>query len=1076
MKKMKRVFNRYNVLNLLTLILVGVLMLRLANLTLVQGSYYRELSNTRRLKEIEVTGPRGEIRDRYGRLLAGNKPSFTVQMSKDELNIKDKKEKNNILLGLVRLLEEDGASYIDSFPIDLNVFKYIDSSINNEANINANERVIDILIENNLISELLSTNNFYQPYDEHYRFSLKDKALYILNEYDLDPEDRDDTGLIGSNLLEDKIMMRKLISHPISRKSIYDFLERKGLAENIYLEEYSISFDNEYMDIKRELSNSFDFVNADTTAKEDFINLVKTSSLKSLLQVTKLDEENDKVFAPGQKLLDMVSKKRDIPMEIAFSEDKQNIIYNYRGENLEKEPVEILIDLAKEENLLDDFIIDDEIKFIAQQELLNNGINARISVSKDFEYAPINNKINWLNSNGVDEYENNEDLFNKIKKNYEIDPSLSKYESKSILFLHDKLNKQGHMAYQPINVAYGIKDTTVAKIEEQLVEYPGINISVEPVRYYPQGETAAHILGYLGKISQAGEIEKYVVEKKYSPNDIIGKTGVEESFEDLLRGTSGRKKVEVDVFGNTTKIIDSEKSVPGNNLYLTIDSKLQKVAEKALEKNLKAIQTGGIYESPWGDYKVGINKGEKRPYSNATSGAVVAIDVKTGELLAMSSFPSYDPNLFSTGISSADWASLFPEDERDSLAPRPLYNIASQTAVQPGSVFKMVTGLAGLEKGLSPSQYINARGYVEVGTDTLGCWIWNQSRGVHGNMNLSDALRDSCNYYFYSLALGENQRTKQNIGVKVEIEDIVDVSKKLGLNDKTGIEINIPSEYSGGVPNPQRKIILSKRRLSNYLSDNIKEYVKKDKNKTQSEINDIIEEIVSWLEYDIELTRGQVVSNLESMDIDSNLILPGNNGRSLTDIIKYDYLKFAGWTMHDTLQVTIGQGESSYTPIQMANYIATIANGGYRNQLTLVKNVKNYNNSVVLLENQVESDRIDLNDYENLEHVKKGMLEVTTRGTAKDIFKDFPIRVGAKTGTAQKEGNNPVTGEKYDGFAWFVAFAPYDEPEIAIATVIFQGGSGGYAGPLTRDIMAEYLGLNVEANRDLLPFNSILVQ
>ena len=1075
MKKFEKIFNRYNVLSFIILGLLALLAFRLATLTIVQGEYYRDMSNNRRLKEIQVTGSRGEIRDRYGRLLAGNKPSFTVQISKDELNIKDKARKNEILLGLVRLLEEDGVRYIDGFPMDINVFKYIKGDINTENTMNPEEKVINVIVENGLLQEIIENKEFRAGSLDHYHFSMINRAKYILQEKEINISETTPISEIVIHIENDRIALRKLIDHPISRKIIYDTLKNKSLIPDIYLEEYVISYDEEYKDIKNELAASFEGVTIDSSAKEDFVNIVKSSSLEGLLEKIKTYEESEKVFAPGEKLIDMISETREIPIEIEFSEDNKNVIYKYMGVDTEKKPIEILIDIAKEEDILEKFITDDEIKYLAQEELLNNGVNTKISVANDFEYVPINNKNNWLSANNIEEYTDNKEIFEKLKERYEIDKSLSKYESIAILFMYEKLNKQGHMAYQPINIAYGIKDSTVAKIEEKLVEYPGINISIEPIRYYPQGTTASHILGYLGKISQSGEIKKYVEEKGYSPNDIIGKTGIEESFEDTLRGESGIKKVEVDVFGNTTNIIYSKKSIPGNNIYLTIDSKLQKIAEDALEKNLKTIQSGGVYDSKWGDYKIGINKKKRSPYSNATSGAVVALDVKTGEVIAMASYPAYDPNLFSTGISSTDWLSLFPKDEKNPLAPRPLYNVATQTAVQPGSTFKMVTGLAALEKGLSPNKYINSRGYVDIGENRMACWLWNQSRAVHGNENLYDALRDSCNYYFYSLALGKNQRTGQNIGVKVEIEDIVDLSKKLGLNDKTGIEINIPNEYSGGVPNPQRKIVLAKGRLKKYLKENIEKYVKDDIIKTEKQINDIIEEIVSWLEYDVPLTRGEVVSKLESMDISSRRVLPGK-GRGLTDVIKYDYLNFAGWNIYDTLQVTIGQGQNSYTPIQMANFVATIANGGYKHQTTLVKNIKNYNNSKILLENQPESDRIDLNNYDNLDHIKKGMLKVTTEGSARKIFDGFPIEVGAKTGTAQKSGINPTTGETYDDFAWFVSFAPYDEPEIAIATVIFQGGSGGYAGPLTRDIMGEYLGLNVVPNKDSLPFESMLAQ
>ena len=159
----------------------------------------------------------------------------------------------------------------------------------------------------------------------------------------------------------------------------------------------------------------------------------------------------------------------------------------------------------------------------------------------------------------------------------------------------------------------------------------------------------------------------------------------------------------------------------------------------------------------------------------------------------------------------------------------------------------------------------------------------------------------------------------------------------------------------------------------------------------------------------------------------------------------------------------------------MANFISTISNGGYRHELSLVESVKNYNNTVTKFEHEANPDRIVLNDYNNLDVVLKGMEMVTSEGTARSVFKDFPIKVAAKTGTAQRSGINPSTGETFDDFAWFVAAAPYEDPEIAVAAVIFQGGSGGYAGPMVRDVIAEYLGLNNTEFNNYLPHENILI-
>lgn len=305
--------------------------------------------------------------------------------------------------------------------------------------------------------------------------------------------------------------------------------------------------------------------------------------------------------------------------------------------------------------------------------------------------------------------------------------------------------------------------------------------------------------------------------------------------------------------------------------------------------------------------------------------------------------------------------------------------------------------------------------------------------------------------------------------MRVDVEDIANISKELGLNDKTGIEIDIPREASGGVPNPQSKISITKSILKRYLNRNIRSYFKEGEEFSNEEIGEIIEEILSWLDMEEPLTRNEVIRRLDSMGIEPEKRLEGER-EGLADKIKYTYINHVGWNITDTLNVTIGQGQNAYTPIQMANYIATIANGGYRHKVTTIDSIKNFDNTKTIYQREVNPERIKLKDYENLEHVKVGMRKVVTEGTARSQFGKFPISVAAKTGTAQRTGINPVTGDTYDAYAWFVAFAPYDDPEIAISIVLFQGGSGGYAGPIAREIIAEYFGLNNTGEKEALPF------
>ncbi len=1104
--------NRYNVLILVIAVMLFILSFRLATLTIVEGDHYRDLSDNKRLKEISITAPRGEIRDRHGRLLAGNKPSFTVQILKDELS-KNKKTRNEIILKLVRLLEEDGVDYVDDFPIELNVFEYSTDEDYSKENISPDDKVIDIIVENKLLPSVLNT--FYKAGDssETYYFITANKAIHALenkgievpvstkieggnlsiyfdDSKDIDkwkkendiPGNMDAKGTLLKLIGDDKNIIRNIISHPISRELTYNLIKNKGLQSNIKMEPYAIVYDMEFLEQKRFLMKKFNNITIESKARDDFTNIVLQTSIDELLRT--VIEETDKKgntinkVIPGQLLISKIEEKgTECPVIYEVNEKENTVIYKYKDgkkSDADKKPIETLIELGKETKTIGSVITDDKIKNRTQEILLNNGINPKITVS-EWKYASLKNKNDWFTKYKIPKKSSPEEAFEYLRKEFEIDKDINPYETRSVLLMYDQLQKQGYRAYEPINVAYGIKDTTVAKIEEGMMEVPSVKVSIEPIRYYPMGTTAAHALGYLGKISQPNEISKYINEQKYSPNDLIGKTGVEETFEDKLRGKNGIKKVEVDVLGNTTKVLSEEKAIPGDNLYLTMDAKLQQVAEESLKKTLEGIQVAGTYESEWGNYKFGTSRKKGRPYKNATSGAVVAVDVKTGELLALANYPAYDPNLFATGISSADWESLFPENEEDLLAPRPLLNTATQTAVQPGSIYKMVTALAGLEKGMNPEKTIRDMGKVDIGDTEMGCWIWNDNKGTHGPVNVYEALRDSCNYYFYSLALGMNQKTGESLGVKLEIEDITNMSKEFGLGEKTGIEINIPNESSGGVPDPESKIVSTKGLLRRDLNQNIKKYIKEDVKMTDKEIEETIEEIVSWIDMEVPLTRGEVYNKLDEFGIDPDKILDGER-EGLTDKIKYTYLGQSGWSIGNTLNVSIGQGENAYTPVQMANYIATLANGGYRHEITLVDKIKNYDNSEIVFEENKKAERMKLNNYENLDHVKKGMEKVVSEGTARSIFADFPISAAAKTGTAERSGVNPATGDTYDSYAWFVGFAPYEDPEIAVAAIVVQGGSGGYAGPMVRDIIAEYLGLNSEEETKVMPYGNELAR
>ncbi|SFH46029.1 penicillin-binding protein 2 [Tindallia magadiensis] len=733
-------------------------------------------------------------------------------------------------------------------------------------------------------------------------------------------------------------------------------------------------------------------------------------------------------------------------------------------------------------------------------------------------------KEQWFDQMRIpDELESASEVFEWLRdEKFLIPKNYSDQRARDIMAIREQIETQlpGFMQYQPIKVAQDISSASVSLIEEMSYELPGVNIVVEPVRTYPNNSVAAHILGNLGKISDQSEIEYYINEKGYLPSDIIGKTGIEHKFESKLKGKDGSQRVMVDSRGRLVRVLEKEEAIPGDTIQLTIDMEFQKRVEEILEDVLQTIQTGGTYQTPWGTNDLVSRQG---PRKNATSGSVVVTDVKTGEILAMANYPAYDPNLFVTGISNDDWEKVMPENPRDPLAPRPLLNIAMSTAVQPGSTYKMLTGLAAIDNGLSPGYQILDRGYIQVGEHSFGNWLWNQSRQTMGYQNLYEAIADSNNYYFYSIANAYDYSRNRPLPYNMDVETLIDYAHMFGLNDATGIEIDRPREQRGGVPNPESKLRMTKAVLRNHLNRLLTE------EDFESELVDGNSETISEaIEFLVDLAeenppRYEVYQYVREVGIKES------RANAITDLVKYSYYNQANWSIADTMNFSIGQGSHAYTPLQMTNYMAMLANGGIRNPLTVVKNSSS----------QEEGKVIPLNNSDNLFHIHRGMYEATVSGGARRYFQDFPIKVAAKTGTAQREGKIPPIDEveyllenlrrfnvdessvieeterlmdenrdqhqyqdkgyamrmairnlnpsltnrdldeykeDYDNFSWFTGFAPYEDPEIAISVLIFQGGAGGYGAPVFREVVAEYMGLNAENENDNHMLNSFMTR
>ncbi len=696
------------------------------------------------------------------------------------------------------------------------------------------------------------------------------------------------------------------------------------------------------------------------------------------------------------------------------------------------------------------------------------------------------------------------EAFRSLRDYFEIDPLLSDADARKIMVVRNEVAAQGYMSYIPAAIASDVQPQTIVTLKERGMQFPAVDVVAESVRFYPNGTTAAHIIGYLGKISESEKAE--YLEKGYSASDMVGKDGVEKAFEGLLRGKDGVKNVEVNAYGDLVRTISDIKSEKGKTIYLTIDLQLQETAEEALRQALEKIRTAGTFESIYGNYKYG------KAYKKANVGAVVAIETETGNVLAMASEPSFDPNLFATGISKEDWASLQSVNPRDPLAPLPLFNVAARTAVQPGSTFKMVTATAALESGLDPERRLRDGGAVRVGNRTYGCIVWNMYGGNHGYLNLYEGIEVSCNYYFFDLATGRDfyKGTSLGLGEEMNIEKITHYAEQYGLGQKTGIEI---AETVVAVPSEERKMSAMKTYLRNVLIGRAEIYFKDEVIQNKELLMNQIDTIVGWTEENP--SRSTILGRLAKLGIRDDMI------ETVCDLCKFSYFNQAAWTLGDELNISIGQGENAYTPLQIANYVATIGNNGVRNKVSLLYALEGQG----LVEKE-EGKPVDIKDTKILKDIIEGMRRVAqgSRGSARTFFGNFPVSVAAKTGTAERAGkihpvdeveylkthlkkiNSALTWDQvevemnrllkdypdvyksenaasrqavlnlsrgrvttatidrfkddYDNFSWFVAMAPTEDPKIAVAVLLFQGGSGGYAGPVAREVIGKYLELD----------------
>lgn len=461
-------------------------------------------------------------------------------------------------------------------------------------------------------------------------------------------------------------------------------------------------------------------------------------------------------------------------------------------------------------------------------------------------------------------------------------------------------------------ISSGLTRDEALNFELKLKDFPELRIVEEPIRSYPQGKTLAHLIGYLGEINE-GEL----TDSKYaslSPGDKIGRAGIEATYDYLLRGQDGRELVEVDSLGRTERIVAREEPVAGRNIVLTVDLALTKTLEGELIKQINAA-------------------GSKK-------GAVVALNPQDGSVLAYISYPSFDPNLFSRGISVSDYNKLISDSNQ------PLFDRVISGVYPPGSTFKPLVSVAALsEKVTTKDRLINSPGVVYLGTQAFRNW---RPSGF-GLQNIIDSIAYSNDIYFYYM------------GAELGVDRLTPWAKKFGLGEPTGIKI--PGEAEGTVPTSEWK---------------------------KEEIGEI------WY--------------------------PGDN---------YNY--------------GIGQGYLLVSPIQLVSTTAAISNGGYLYQPILLKEVRDSSNLVVSRDNPVLK-RGDLANSDVITITKEGMRKACA------LFVNLAGDTGCKTGSAE------FGGADQKSHAWFVTFAPWEKPEIAIAVLIEGGGNGStVSSPVTRPVLEKYL-------------------
>ncbi|MGI6169265.1 MAG: penicillin-binding transpeptidase domain-containing protein [Christensenellales bacterium] len=654
-----------------------------------------------------------------------------------------------------------------------------------------------------------------------------------------------------------------------------------------------------------------------------------------------------------------------------------------------------------------------------------------------------------------------EEIYNYLRDLYQVPNDVDYEEAVKILSVWQEVQLNSYNASVPITIATNVGEQTVAEIEQRQGDLAGMSIQESSVRIYPKNALAAHVIGYMGQTQdeeRLGELER----RGYSASDRVGIAGVEYSMEyELSANTEERRGSvtnEVDTKGSIIRELERTEAENGNNILLTIDADLQKLTEEALAQNIADIREE--QEAALAEDLKKFQRGEKTEYVEkvkdlddidlASYGAAIVMDVKTGEVLALANHSSYDLNLFTGGIRDEDYTAL---QEDESL---PLFNKAISSKAMPGSIFKMVAGLGGLsEKVVTPEETIEDLGaytkYTQNQAHAPACWIWKEYRVTHGDVDIVSAIKDSCNYYFFSVA--------DELG----IHTLASWGERLGLASKTNIEL--PSEVTGQIGGQEvlydntKSLDEQKTSLPKLVVRSLKVYLGEWCEERGIEADD--EDLQRAAERLIEL-----VGTKSELGHDIRVVMREELG--IPETVSYYRRWYAEvssllfqvtWNPNQTILTGIGQSVVSVTPIAVARYISALVNGGDVLDAHVVKGVVDEDGNVVknmepTLVNSIETEQLY---FDKIKEGMRGVASAEDGGTAADAFIGFDYldEIGVKTGTAQISGTNQNI--KLENTSWFVAFAPFDEPEIAIVVYIPHGTSGSSSAYTARQILQYYM-------------------